>query len=246
MTVDFLVLLIAFFLIALVYASVGFGGGSSYLALLAVMGVGYETLRPTALLCNIVVVTGGTLLFYREGKLDLKKAVPFVVASVPLAFLGGYWKISEAVFFLLLGVSLIVASAFLWFQPKETAPSGVNRPLVNAGLGGTLGFVSGMVGIGGGIFLAPLLHLLRWDVAARISALASFFILVNSVSGLVGQWARLGALQFEFILPLLLAVLAGGQLGARLGARKFNALYIKRITAALILLAGINILRDHL
>ncbi len=243
---DFYILLISFFFIALIYASVGFGGGSSYLALLAVMGVGYETLRPTALLCNIVVVTGGTFIFYREGKLDLKKALPFVVASVPFAFLGGYWKIGESVFFLLLGLSLVVASAFLWIQPKETEPSSVNRPWANAGLGSALGLLSGMVGIGGGIFLAPLLHLLRWDVAARISALASFFILVNSVGGLAGQWARMSTLDFEFILPLLGAVLAGGQVGARLGARKFTGLYIKRITAVLILLAGINILRDHL
>ncbi|MFZ5971911.1 MAG: sulfite exporter TauE/SafE family protein [Bacteroidota bacterium] len=243
---DFYILLIGFFFIALIYASVGFGGGSSYLALLAVMGVGYETLRPTALLCNIVVVTGGTFIFYREGKLDFKKAVPFVVASVPFAFLGGYWKIGESVFFLLLGLSLVLASVFLWIQPKEAEPSSVNRPWANAGLGGALGLLSGMVGIGGGIFLAPLLHLLRWDVAAKISALAGFFILVNSVGGLAGQWARLGTLDFEFILPLLGAVLAGGQVGSRLGARKFTGLYIKRITAVLILLAGINILRDHL
>ena len=240
------ILAASFFVISLVYSSVGFGGGSSYLALMAVMGVGPETMRPSALLCNIVVVIGGAYIFWREGHLDLRKCWPFIVASVPFAFLGGYWKISEHNFFILLGSTLVLASIALWIQPGEgDRKLSENLPL-NIGLSAGVGFLSGLVSIGGGIFLSPILHLSRWDTARKISALASVFILANSISGLAGQFLRNGNIDGNFILPLLFAVLAGGQIGSRLGARKFNPIYIRRITAALILLAGINILKDHL
>jgi hypothetical protein len=247
---EFYILIIAFFFIALVYSSVGFGGGSSYLALLAVMAVSYEILRPTALLCNIVVVTGGTFIFFREGFLDLKKNWPFILFSVPMAFFGGYLPIKQNTFFLLLGLSLIAAAVLLWFQnalqkKSETPSAYAGHFLIKIGLGSFIGLLSGMVSIGGGIFLSPILHLLRWDDAKKISALASLFILVNSISGLAGQLTRQSSLDWKFIVPLLVAVLAGGQLGSRLGAKWFNAIYIKRITALLILVAGINILKDH-
>lgn len=247
---EFYVLLIAFFIIALVYSSVGFGGGSSYLALLAVMTVSFEILRPTALLCNIVVVTGGTFIFFREGLVDLKKNWPFLLFSVPMAFVGGYLPIKQSTFFLLLALALIAASILLWFQNSwlkkpETPSMFVDHFLIKITLGSFIGLLSGMVSIGGGIFLSPALHLLRWDDARKISALASLFILVNSISGLAGQLARQPHLDWKFIAPLLIAVLAGGQLGSRLGAKWFNEIYIKRITALLIFLAGINILKDH-
>jgi uncharacterized membrane protein YfcA len=247
---EFDLLLFAFFFIALVYSSVGFGGGSSYLALLAVMAVSYETLRPTALLCNIVVVTGGTIIFYREGMLDLKKNWPFLLFSVPMAFFGGYLPIKQNTFFLLLALSLIAAAILLWFQDSfqkkpDTASAFADNFLTKIGLGSFIGLLSGMVSIGGGIFLSPVLHLLRWDNAKKISALASIFILVNSISGLAGQMTRQSNFDWKFIAPLLLAVLIGGQLGSRLGAKWFNAIYIKRITSLLILLAGLNILKDH-
>lgn len=246
MNTDLLILVTSFFIIALIYASVGFGGGSSYLALLAVMGVHYETIRPAALLCNIIVVSGGVYVFYREGKLDLRKCWPFVVTSIPLAFIGGYWKIGASTFFVILGICLIVAALLLWLRPEKMTGTRSDNLWLNAGLGGSVGFLSGLVGIGGGIFLSPILHIIHWDDAKRISALASLFILVNSISGLAGQIARSATIDWSFILPLLLAVLAGGQIGSRLGAKKFAPLYIKRITAILILVAGINILKDHL
>jgi uncharacterized protein len=243
---NFIILIISFFVIALIYSSVGFGGGSSYLALMAVMGVHYETIRPTALLCNIIVVTGGIIIFFRETKLSFKKCLPFIVTSVPLAFIGGYWKISESAFFIILGFSLIVASLLLWVQPGNVDEQKPDKPILNGIVGGGVGLLSGLVGIGGGIFLAPLVHLMKWDEARKISALASLFIGVNSISGLGGQLLRTPDLDWPFILPLLLAVLGGGQIGSRLGAKKFNPVYIKRITALLILLAGINILKDNL
>lgn len=245
------VLVGCFFLIALVYASVGFGGGSSYLALLAqpVFALAPEVIRPTALLCNIVVVTGGTILFYREKKIVWKEVWPFLAASVPTAYLGGLWKLSDHMFFVILGSTLVLASIFLWIQPRENDGDSqrFNNLTANMALGSSIGLLSGLVSIGGGIFLSPVLHILRWAEAKKISALASLFILVNSVSGLAGQLQRgLPELRMGYLLPLLAAVLAGGQLGSWLGSRKFNPLYIKRITALLIFLAGVNILRDHL
>lgn len=246
MEITQLILIISFFLIALIYASVGFGGGSSYLALLAVMGVHFETIRPTALLCNIIVVTGGVYIFYKQGMLDLKKFWPFIVASIPLAFLGAYWKISESSFFVILGFSLIIAAILLWLQPAQLQRPKSNNLVLNTILGSSVGFVSGLVGIGGGIFLSPVLHIIKWDDAKKISALASLFILVNSISGLAGQIARAGSFDWTFMLPLLIAVLIGGQIGSRLGAKRLNPIYIKRITGILILVAGVNILKDHL
>jgi uncharacterized membrane protein YfcA len=253
--IDFYILLIAFFFIALIYSSVGFGGGSSYLALMAVLGISREVMSPTALLCNIIVVTGGTIIYYKEKRIDFQKCWPFLVASVPCAFLGAYLKIRDDVFFLLLGISLIVAAVLLWVQQgvDEKSKSAEGNVLTALGLGGGIGFLSGLVSIGGGIFLSPILYLMKWDNAAKIAALASLFILVNSISALAGNLIGLGGtpiisthLDWKFILPLLLSVLVGGQIGSRLGTRKFNLLYIKRITATLIFLAGLNILKDHL
>ncbi len=247
---EFYILVMAFFIIALVYASVGFGGGSSYLALLAqpFFLLLPDVIRPTALLCNIVVVTGGTIVFYREGKIDWKEVWPFLVASVPFALLGGIWKLEQNLFFIILAVTLLVAAILLWINPKRSEERANSVATVPAKmvLSGGIGFLSGLVSIGGGIFLSPILHLLNWNEAKRISALASLFILVNSISGLAGQWLRGGLhLQWSFLLPLLLAVLIGGQIGSRLGAIKFNPIYIKRITALLIFVAAIHILKDH-
>ncbi|HEY9008306.1 MAG TPA: sulfite exporter TauE/SafE family protein [Ohtaekwangia sp.] len=246
-----LILIVSFFCIALVYASVGFGGGSSYLAMLAqpMFMLTQGIIRPAALLCNIIVVTSGTIIFYREGKIAWKEVWPFLVVSVPMAYMGGFWKLKDDTFFVLLGFTLLVAAIVLWIQPEKinTLGKNYNTTGINIALGGSIGFLSGLVSIGGGIFLSPVLHFLRWADARKISALASLFILVNSISGLAGQFqAGLPEIQWTFILPLLAAVFLGGQIGSRLGARKFNPLYIKRITAVLILVAAVNILKDHL
>jgi hypothetical protein len=249
MDVNAILLLLSFFLIAFLYASVGFGGGSSYLALLSqpMFSLLPEVIRPTALLCNIIVVTGGVIIFYRQGKIQWKEVWPFLVSSVPMAYLGGVWKLEQQHFFIVLGITLILAAFFLWMQPPREPNRKFYSTSTNMVLGGGIGFLSGLVSIGGGIFLSPLLHFMNWSEAKKISALASLFILVNSISGLAGQFLR-GVPEIEpgFLLPLLLAVFLGGQLGSRLGAHRFKPLYIKRITALLILVAGINILADHL
>jgi len=252
MNITILILVASFFLIALVYSSVGFGGGSSYLAIL---GQSFFMLSPpevktTALFCNIIVVISGTIIFYREGKVSVREFWPYLVASVPLAYVGGYWRLDDKTFYILLGVTLVIAAILLWLQPeKMDARDSTMRETARAKffIGGSIGFLSGLVSIGGGIFLSPILHFLKWSEAKRISALASIFILVNSIGGLAGQFQRgIPPIELSFLIPVLLAVFAGGQIGSRLGARTFNPLYIKRITAVVILVAGANILFDHL
>lgn len=241
------ILLISFFFVALIYSSVGFGGGSSYLALMAqpFFGLMPDTIKPAGLLCNIVVVTGGTIIFYRAGKIKLSEIWPFIIASIPLAFIGGYWKLKSDTFFILLGFTLLIAAFFLWMKPKSENPES-NPVSGQILLGGGIGLLSGLVSIGGGIFLSPILHLLNWFDAKKISALASVFILVNSISGLLGQITAGVSFNWQLIAPLLIAVLLGGQIGSRLGAKRFNAVYIRRITALLIFIAALNILKDHL
>lgn len=236
---------LCFAFIAFVYASVGFGGGSSYLALLAVLGLPFQEIKLIALLCNVIVVTGGTFLFFQNKQLNFRKNLPLVAASVPAAFLGAKMRISEDVFFILLGISLIAAAILLWFQPKPLVADTleVPRPLRDGLLGGSIGLLSGMVGIGGGIFLSPVLHLFRWDTARKIAATASVFILVNSLSGLAGQLTHLPAeLHWNRILLLGFAVLLGGQLGARISIKRFDLATIRRLTALLVLVAGVEVL----
>lgn len=245
---------IAFFflIIAFTYASVGFGGGSSYLAILAIYALPFKEIRLIALLCNIIVVTSGTIIFIRNKQTDWKKIIPVAIISVPLAFMGARMKISQDTFFIILGCSLLVAGVLLWLKTKpdnaETVnPQGKYHYVKDGILGGSIGFLSGMVGIGGGIFLSPLLNLLKWDTAKKIAATASVFILVNSISGIAGQLGTLNEnINYTRIIILCIAVFIGGQIGSRMGAAKFNPVIIKRITALLVFFAGIEVLSKHL
>ena len=246
-------IVILFFIIAAVYASVGFGGGSSYLAILAVSGIPFAEIRFTALLCNIVVVSGGTYIFMRKGLLDLKKMGPLVLASIPFAFWGAKLRISQHTFFVILGFTLIATALLLWFQEKMYANKAENpvltndKPLRNALLGGGVGFLSGMVGIGGGIFLSPALHFQRWDEAKKIAATASVFILCNSLAGIAGQLANLPTnIDFFRIGLLACATFAGGQIGSRVGVGRFDHRLIRRVTAVLVCAAGVEVLIKHL
>lgn len=240
-----------FLVIAFVYASVGFGGGSSYLAVLTFYAFPFHEMKLIALICNIIVVTGGTVIFVKNHLLDWKKVLPLVIVSVPMAFLGARLKLKEETFFIILGVSLVVAAVLLWIQKKrgsgEGTMPGSSGYAMDMLLGGAIGFLSGMVGIGGGIFLSPVLNLSRWDTSKKIAATASFFILVNSIAGIAGQLSLLQAQpNWALIGVLSAAVLAGGQIGSRMGAVKFNLLVVRRLTASLVFVAGIEVLIKHL
>lgn len=232
----------AFLVTALFYASVGFGGGSTYNALLALAGMDYRILPLVALSCNIVVVAGSTIRFARAGVTPWRGALLLTALAAPAAFLGGLTPIGESAFLILLGASLIVTGLVMMMRvhKAEAAPLPLARfvPLVAA----PLGYLAGLVGIGGGIFLAPLLHLTRWAQARAIAATAALFILVNSLFGLAGQLAkggegRLGA-AIDIGLPLLIAVVIGGQVGSWLALRHLPPAWIRFATAALTLWAG--------
>ncbi|MCF3110646.1 sulfite exporter TauE/SafE family protein [Niabella sp. CC-SYL272] len=244
-------LVIFFAFIAFIYASVGFGGGSSYLAVLALYGLPFKELRLIALICNIIVVCGGVFIYIKSHQVDWKKIVPLVVLSIPLAYLGAILRISQNIYFIILGCSLVVAAILLWTKTRDrslpvTERSGNQSILKNSALGGAIGFLSGLVGIGGGIFLSPVLNLMKWDAPKKIAAAASVFILVNSASGIAGQLTQLpGNMNHTRIILLGLAVFIGGQAGSRMSVR-FDPLIIKRLTALLVFFAGIEVLVKHL
>ncbi len=234
---------------ALLYAMVGFGGGSTYNALLVLGGVDYRVIPVIALSCNIIVVTGGVIHFARAGHLRLSAFAPFVITSVPMALVGGSLVVPERLFVSLLGVVLLVSGVLMLISKQAgigTAPDQRTRWLVGLPAGAVLGLLAGIVGIGGGIFLAPLMHLLNWDRAKTIAASASGFILVNSVAGLIGQlskWPSLDAAQQLWpYLALPVAVLLGGQLGSYLGAGAVRDRLIRAMTAALVLYVAVRLL----
>ncbi|MDX1627139.1 MAG: sulfite exporter TauE/SafE family protein [Fulvivirga sp.] len=244
-----LILAVLFFFIAALYSSVGFGGGSSYLAIMYLVGVDLFLLRSTALMCNIIVVSGGTYLFIKAGYLRFKEALTIAALSIPMAFAGGYLPLGENYIFITLGTALLTASILLWLKkPLGDNPEKKHKSLRKASaVGGGIGFLSGLVGIGGGIFLSPFLHIIRWDRAKYIAALASFFILVNSMAGLAGQWIQNNVhVDLSWSWPLLVAVFLGGQIGSRLAIRQFNHVTVRRITAVVIMIAAMKILNDHL
>ncbi len=229
-----------FFLTALLYSSVGFGGGSTYLALLLLFQFPYTAIPKVALFCNLIVVTGGLYHYIKGRYLSLGRVLPFVVASIPCAYLGGRLPIGKELFMILAAVSLAVAGLRLLFMGKtveSVAPAGPFT-VWSVGLvtGGLFGFVGGLVGIGGGIFLAPLLYLLGWGTPRQIAAMASFFIFTNSLSGLVGQFHKMNfSYDLSLIVPLGVAVLLGGQVGSRLSIGRLSGPVLRRVTALLIL-----------
>jgi len=224
-----------FFLVALFYASVGFGGGSSYLAILSLFGIDFLLLRSTALLCNITVVGSGTYIFNKYKLVNWVKVLPLIICSIPLAYLGGRMPITENIFFIALGIGLVLAAIFMIWQALSKSNS-TKKAFDNKGfngiIGGLIGFFSGMIGIGGGIFLAPVLHFIKWDTPKIIAATASLFILLNSIAGLAGQFANPEFnLNFQFALPLVTAVFLGGQIGTRLNVIHFKPNTVRILTA---------------
>ncbi|MEO1047830.1 MAG: sulfite exporter TauE/SafE family protein [Pseudomonadota bacterium] len=240
-------LALAFLVTALLYASVGFGGGSTYAALLAWYGLDYRLLPLVALACNIVVVTGGTIRFARAGVTPWRGALTLTALAAPAALMGGLTPIGEASFLTLLGLSLILTGAAMFLPISEAQAEEPTRiaklaPFVAA----PIGYLAGLVGIGGGIFLAPLLHLARWNNARAIAATASVFILVNSSFGLIGQLLKQGPAALGgavgAALPLIISVAVGGQIGSLMAARILPMQWVRWLTAALVAIVGARLL----
>ena len=234
-----------FGLTALLYAAVGFGGGSTYTALLLLGGVAVGLVPAISLACNVVVVTGGTIRFARAGVMPWAKAFPLIVVAAPLAFLGGLTPVKQGVLVILLGVTLLASAIALLVQP-QTAKSVELSPKLLLPIAAAIGYLAGVVGIGGGIFLAPILHLIRWAEARSVAATASLFILVNSLFGLTGQLIKgKGAEMIDAVAghwALLVAVLIGGAVGTQLAVKTGPATLIRRLTALLVGFVALRLL----
>lgn len=229
-----------FFLTALLYAAVGFGGGSTYNALLVLAGADYRAVPVISLACNIVVVSVGSWRFARSGNVDWRRTWPLFTLSIPFAWLGGRLVVAEIAFVGLLAVSLFAAALLMLWQPRarSVGPPIVTARWVEPVAGGAIGFLAGIVGIGGGIFLAPLLYMLRWGPPRAIAGTSAIFILANSVAGLAGQLAKgngEGAAMLAEYWPLFPSVAAGGLIGATLGSSRIDPKYVRLLTALLIL-----------
>jgi len=236
----------SFFVTALIYSLAGFGGGSTYNALLVLADVDYRAIPILALCCNIVVVTLGSWRFASAGHIDWRRIWPLVILSVPLAWLGGRIEMDEMMFIGLLALSLLVSGLLMLMQPHWRREGDTLRRgrWLEPVAGGALGFLAGVVGIGGGIFLAPVLYMLRWGNERAIAGTCAFFILVNSVAGLAGQLskdnARVGTALVDH-WPLFPAVLAGGMIGSLLGSRRLNPKYVRTVTAVLVLYVAVRL-----
>ena len=240
-----IILSILFFVTAILYSSVGFGGGSTYLALLLISGVPYFIFPVIALSCNIVVVSGNCFNYIRAGNLNLRLLIPYLIGSIPLAFIGGSLPIEKWLFEILLFLVLTIAGILLLlnfrsYDDKEESYRKIPI-IISILIGGILGFISGVVGIGGGIFLSPILYLIKAGRPKHIVTTASLFILINSLLGIIGQLTKNVVIsEIPNYWFLLLAVLIGGQVGNFLNLKIFPTRILALVTAGLVLFIAIR------
>lgn len=234
-----------FFLVGLMYASVGQGGASGYLAVISLFGFAPAALSSSALLLNVLVAGTAFVTFYRAGHFSWPLTWPFVLASVPAAFMGGLVPIATEVYVLLLGGVLAYAALRLMLDPPRDHPvETYQSPALRVALltGSGIGLLSGVVGVGGGIFLSPLMILLRWADGKRTAATSAAFIVINSISGLIGRLIT-GRFAVGELLPLMLAAFTGGLVGAYLGAHRFNSALLRRVLGVVLLIAAVRLIQ---
>ncbi len=235
-----IILPIFFFITAILYSSVGFGGGSTYLALLLIWDTPYYIFPVIALFCNIIVVTGNSVNYIRAGNHNLKLLLPFLIGSIPFAYIGGTLIINKEIFEILLFLVLSLAGSLLLMNNKAYENKDITVKKLNIFIsviiGSLLGLISGIVGIGGGIFLSPILFLLKADKPKNIITTASLFILVNSISGIFGQFTKDNIVN-EFVMywPLFLSVFIGGLIGNYLNLKIFSNRVLALITSLLVI-----------
>lgn len=236
-TLQLALLCAAIALIAFLYSSVGHAGASGYIATMTLFGLTTTVIRPTALVLNILVATIGSFQFWRAGHFSWKLFWPFAILSIPAAYFGGYLQPSASILRILIGLVLLFSAARLIFRrgdPAETNPPG--KP-VAIGVGAGLGFLSGLTGTGGGIFLTPLLLFCRWARIKQAAAVSALFILVNSIAGLVGYFSAtrsIPSLGFTLAIPAIV----GGTIGSYLGSRRLPARGIAIFLAIVLTIAG--------
>ena len=241
-----IILSILFFVTAILYASVGFGGGSTYLALMLIWDIPYYIFPVIALICNIFVVSGNSFNYIKAGNLNLKLLLPYLIGSIPLAFIGGSLQIDKNLFEIFLFIVLAIAGTLLLINFKsydDNESSYRDIPiLISILIGGILGFVSGVVGIGGGIFLSPILFLIKAAKPKHIVTAASLFIFINSISGVIGQLTKNIVLSdISNYWYLFLIVIIGGHIGNYLNLKIFPTRFLALITSVLVLFVAIRI-----
>tara|TARA_B100001029_G_scaffold174924_1_gene175644 strand:+ start:131 stop:883 length:753 start_codon:yes stop_codon:yes gene_type:complete len=244
-------LISAFLITAFLYASVGFGGGSTYNALLILYNVDYLLIPKIALTCNLIVVIGGTIRYQLNNLIPWKKVLPLIIFSAPFAWIGGRLPIDKELFLAILGISLLISGILLLIRKEEIEnfSKSVNSKIgifLYSIMSVLIGLISGLVGIGGGIFLSPILHLTKTIPSMNIAAISSVFIFVNSIAGLSGQFMKDNNTNLinEFVeyYWLFFAVLIGGSIGTYLGIKTFHPKIVRRLTAILVIYVSLRIL----
>tara|TARA_B100000676_G_scaffold307800_1_gene367073 strand:+ start:202 stop:954 length:753 start_codon:yes stop_codon:yes gene_type:complete len=244
-------LISAFLITAFLYASVGFGGGSTYNALLILYNVDYSLIPKIALTCNLIVVIGGTIRYQLNNLIPWKKVLPLIIFSAPFAWIGGRLPIDKELFLAILGISLLISGILLLIRKEEIEnfSKSVNSKIgifLYSIMSVLIGLISGLVGIGGGIFLSPILHLTKTIPSMNIAAISSVFIFVNSIAGLSGQFMKDNNTNLinEFVgyYWLFFAVLIGGSIGTYLGIKTFHPKIVRRLTAILVIYVSLRIL----
>ena len=240
-----IILSIFFFITAILYSSVGFGGGSTYLALLLIWGIPYYIFPVIALICNIIVVSGNSFNYIKAGNHNFKLLIPFLIGSIPFAFIGGTLEIQKEFFELILFLVLTIAGFLLLINNKSYDEKILEIKKIHLfksiSIGSVLGLVSGVVGIGGGIFLSPILFLMKADKPKNIVTTASLFILINSLSGILGQFTKEIVLkEIIFYWPLFISVLVGGLFGNFLNLKIFSNRILALITSLLVIFVAIR------
>ena len=230
------------FVVAFLYASVGHGGASGYLALMALFSVAPAVMKPTALLLNLFVSLTSFVQFYRGGHFKWNVFWPFAVASIPFAYLGGLVMVDAVIYKRLLGLLLLIPIVrFFFFSNTNVAEKKENTVLLSLFIGGGIGFLSGLTGIGGGILLSPLLLLLHWTDQKETAAISALFIFVNSFSGLAGQLTKGVQFTADMYGYVVIAFL-GGLCGAYFGALRFRQSILKNVLATVLLVAAYKLL----
>lgn len=237
-----LMIIAAIFIVAVLYSSVGHGGASGYLAVMAFLAAAPEVTRPTALVLNLFVASIAAVQFYRTGYFSWKLFWPFAVASVPFAFIGGMIKLPTNVYEGVLGLVLLFAAFRLaWKFASDSEQTKEPKLWVALIIGAAIGLLSGLVGVGGGIFLTPVLLLMRWSETKTAAGNSALFIFVNSIAGLAGNYAQVSVLPSAAWFWIMAAI-AGGIIGSLLGAKRFESITLRRVLAAVLLFAAVKLI----
>jgi hypothetical protein len=244
MVVEYLILIcVAILVVAFLYSSVGHAGASGYIAVMTLFGLAPAVIKPAALVLNILVASIASWQFWRAGHFSWRLFWPFAVASIPMAFLGGYINLPTHIFKILVGLVLLYSAFRFFFEPKAESDKEANPPAKTVAIstGAGLGLLAGLTGTGGGIYLTPLMILLRWARTKTASAVSAMFILVNSISGLLGNISSARQLPL-LAAPMVVAAVAGGTAGSYLGSRRFSPAFIKKLLAVVLTIAGFKLI----